>query len=157
MTTTKIWKITIPKSLDEVWEFFLDPNNLNSITPSEFRFRFISNIKNIDEMYEGMIIKYKVSPFKGIRLNWVTEITKVVKLSYFVDEQRIGPYKMWHHEHHFIKINDTTTEMIDILNYKVGKGIFGTIINKILVENKINWIFEYRRKAIEELFNPKNL
>lgn len=151
MPATKIWKTIVPQNIDKVWDFFSRPENLNEITPDDMKFQFLTETKGI-KMYEGMIIRYKVSPFAGLKFNWVTEITKIVEKEYFVDEQRIGPYKMWHHEHHFRKIDENTTEMTDILNYDVGKGILGPIMDKLVIGKKVDGIFEYREKMINSYF-----
>ena len=103
------------------------------------------------KVYPGMIITYKVSPLLGIKLNWMTEITQVREHQYFVDEQRVGPYALWHHEHHFKEIKGGV-HMTDILNYAVPYGFIGTLANKILVRKEIDKIFNYREKAINELF-----
>ncbi len=98
-----------------------------------------------------MIITYKVSPLFGIKMNWMTEITHVQDKVYFVDEQRFGPYALWHHQHHFKEVPGGVM-MTDILNYAIGFGPAGPIANKILVKNKIEQIFKYRTKAVEKMF-----
>ncbi|MCB0666929.1 MAG: SRPBCC family protein, partial [Saprospiraceae bacterium] len=103
---------------------------------------------------QGMLIRYKVSPFAGIRMNWVTEITSVRQHSYFIDEQRFGPYALWHHEHRF----ENTPEgvlMTDNLHYALPLGILGQIANKIMVDKRIDHIFEFRQNIIKEIFRPK--
>jgi ligand-binding SRPBCC domain-containing protein len=152
MTITKEWKTIIKSDLDTVWDFFSTPDNLNNITPDEMKFEFLTDTAG-KKMYEGMIIKYKVSPFPGVKMNWVTEITKISDKNYFVDEQRIGPYKMWHHEHHFKALDNNTTEMIDILNYNVGKGILGPIADKLIVNKKVDLIFDFRQSTIDKYFS----
>lgn len=151
MANTKTWKTIVPKNIDIVWDFFSRPENLNKITPDDMKFSFLTDTKG-KKMYEGMIIRYKVSPFAGIKFTWVTEITKISEKEYFVDEQRIGPYKMWHHEHHFRKIDENTTEMIDILNYDVGKGILGPILDKLIIGKKVDGIFDFREEMISKYF-----
>jgi len=103
------------------------------------------------KMYPGMIITYIVSPVLGIRLNWMTEITHIKEKEYFVDEQRFGPYALWHHQHHFKEIKGGVL-MTDQLNYAVPYGFIGRIANRLLVEKKVKEIFEFRRNAIEQLF-----
>lgn len=103
------------------------------------------------KMYAGMIITYKISPLAGIKLNWMTEITQVKDHQYFVDEQRFGPYALWHHQHHFNEIEGGVL-MTDILNYAIPYGVIGRLTNKLFVGKKIKEIFEFRRRAIEELF-----
>ncbi len=151
MPTTKIWKSTVPQNLEKVWDFFSRPENLNEITPDDMKFQFLTDTKG-KKMYEGMIIRYNVSPLPLMKFNWVTEITKIREKEYFVDEQRIGPYKMWHHEHHFRKIDENTTEMTDILTYDVGKGILGPILDRLFIGKKVDGIFDFRETTISKYF-----
>ena len=143
----------IKSSIEEVWDFASSPKNLKKITPGYMNFTIKS--KNTDEkIYPGMIIWYKVSPIFKIPPVWVTEITQVNKNQYFVDEQRVGPYKIWHHEHHF-KVEKDGVLMTDIISYKLPFGILGRIINYLFIKNKINDIFNYRYSRMEEIFNKK--
>lgn len=103
------------------------------------------------KVYEGMIITYKITPLFGIKMNWMTEITHVKEHEYFVDEQRFGPYALWHHEHHFKEIKGGV-QMTDILNYAIPYGAIGRLANKVLVAKEIQKIFTYREKAIKEMF-----
>ena len=141
----------IPISLDEAWNFFSSPLNLEKITPKEMNFVVTSAYNTDTKMYPGMIITYKVSPIFGIKMNWMTEITHVKEGEYFVDEQRFGPYALWHHQHHF-KVIKGGVLMTDILNYAIPYGIIGRLGNSILVDKQIKKIFNYREKAIKELF-----
>ncbi|RYU87258.1 hypothetical protein EWM62_16220 [Mucilaginibacter terrigena] len=144
-------KQDIPISLKQAWDFFSSPLNLEKITPPDMRFVVTSDYSAQTKMYAGMIITYKISPLLGIKLNWMTEITHVQESKYFVDEQRFGPYALWHHQHHFKEIPGGV-EMTDILNYAIPFGIIGRLTNNVFVAGKIKKIFEYRVKAIEELF-----
>ena len=139
----------VPASLDVVWDFFSSPSNLSKITPPEMGFLITS--PEHQGMYPGMFITYKVSPALGIKLNWVTEITQVDHRKFFIDEQRQGPYSIWHHEHHFKEV-DGGVEMHDILFYKVPFGIIGKLADLVFVKNKVQEIFRFREKKIEELF-----
>ena len=103
------------------------------------------------KMYPGQIIQYIVTPILGIRTKWVTEITHVREGKYFVDEQRFGPYSLWHHKH-FIKSIKNGVEMEDIIDYKIPMGILGQIAQPILVKPKLDEIFQYRKKKLIELF-----
>lgn len=150
----KSWQQFIPRPIEEVWAFFSRPENLNAITPPDMSFEILSEIKKVD-MYQGMIIQYKITPFLGIKLDWVTEITHTVEGSYFIDEQRFGPYALWHHQHHFEPV-DGGVQMEDILHYKVPYGPIGTLANRIFVAQKIESIFQYRYQAIEQLFAKKS-
>ena len=151
---SKLYRITykqkIPSDINTLWDFISSPKNLNLITPDNMGFTIETNLDS-DTMYPGQIIAYKVSPFKGIKMNWVTEITHVKDKEYFVDEQRFGPYKMWHHKH-FIKPIANGVEMIDIIDYKIPMGFIGDIMNSLVVKNKLKEIFNYRYKKMEELY-----
>lgn len=141
----------LPISLTEAWDFFSSPLNLEKITPADMAFTVTTDRKQLQTMYPGMIITYKVSPITGIKLNWMTEITHVAEGKYFVDEQRFGPYQFWHHQHHF-KAIPGGTEMNDILTYGLPLGVFGRIANEIFVANKLQEIFSFRKRMISELF-----
>ncbi|WP_345953704.1 SRPBCC family protein [Mucilaginibacter sp. PAMB04168] len=150
-TYERRWEQFMPISLDEAWDFFSSPLNLQKITPADMKFTVTSPYTADTKMYPGMIITYKVSPVLGIKLNWMTEITHVQDKVYFVDEQRFGPYALWHHQHHFKEVPGGVL-MTDILNYAIGYGPAGIFANKLLVKNKIEQIFRYREKAIEKMF-----
>jgi ligand-binding SRPBCC domain-containing protein len=142
----------LPISLEEAWDFFSSPKNLNRITPGDVHFRILNEVP--EKMYPGAMIIYDISPFLNIRFKWVTEITVVKHLEYFVDEQRKGPYRIWHHEHHFQK-TDGGVLMTDKLYYDIGKSVFGWLAGKLFVHKKVYSIFEYRGKQLEKLFEKK--
>jgi len=140
----------LPMPLDEAWAFFSNPRNLNEITPPEMRFEIKTEVP--ERMYAGLLIEYRVRPLWGIPMTWVTEITHVQDRLFFVDEQRVGPYAIWHHEHHF-QAAEGGTHMTDILSYKVPLGPIGSLlIEPLLVGPKVRGIFTYRRKRLVELF-----
>ncbi len=141
----------IPITLNEAWDFFSSPLNLAKITPKNMSFKVTSDFTETTKIYAGMIITYKIAPVLGIKMNWMTEITHVKEGEYFVDEQRFGPYALWHHQHHFKAINGGVL-MNDILHYAIPYGFIGTWANKILVDKQIKDIFSYREKAIKEMF-----
>lgn len=140
----------IPASIDQVWDYISSPKNLKEITPDYMGFEITSEMQT-DKMYAGMIISYKVSPFLGIRLQWVTEITHVKEKEYFIDEQRIGPYSLWHHQHKIVAIEKGVL-MTDIISYKPPFGIFGALVNSVIIKKQLVDIFEYRKKALEKVF-----
>lgn len=146
----KEWQQFVPKSLEEVWQFFSRPENLNAITPEDLSFEILSDIQGVP-MYPGMVVQYHVSPFPNVKMNWVTEITHVADHAYFIDEQRFGPYSFWHHQHHF-KAVEGGVLMTDILHYKVPYGPIGDLVNQLFVEKRIEEIFRYRVKAVERIF-----
>ncbi len=142
-------KQNLPITIDQAWNFLSDPKNLKTITPDYMSFNILSGADR--PMYSGQIIQYIVTPIMGIKTKWVTEITHVVDKTYFVDEQRFGPYALWHHKH-FIKPIKNGVEMEDIIDYKVPMGILGQLAHPILVKPKLDEIFKYRQAKLIELF-----
>jgi len=140
----------IPVSLEKAWEFFSSPDNLKEITPDNLGFIILSKYHG-SKMYAGQIIEYKVSPVLGIPLYWMTEITHVEDKKYFVDEQRFGPYSMWHHQHHFKEVQGGV-EMTDIIHYKLPLWFLGDIANTIMVKKQLKKIFDFRFKKTEAIF-----
>ena len=141
--------INLPITIEECWEFFSSPKNLKIITPNYMGF----NIIDLEDtkMYSGQIIKYDVTPLFGINMKWVTEISHVKENSFFVDEQRFGPYKFWHHKHKF-EIIDGGVKVIDILDYSLPFGFIGLFFHPFLVKPKLDEIFRYREKKLIEIF-----
>jgi len=140
----------LPVTTGEIWDFISSPLNLKEITPSYMGFS-LTGISGNGKMYEGMIISYKVSPVAGIKMNWVTEITHIKEGIYFVDEQRNGPYAMWHHEHKIEPI-DGGVLMTDIVTYQPPLGIIGALANSIIIKKQLQKIFDYRSVALEQRF-----
>lgn len=150
------WHQDIPISAAEAWKFFSSPLNLQKITPPDMNFIITSDYTEDTVMYPGMIITYKVSPLFGIKMHWVTEISHMKENEYFVDDQRLGPFALWHHEHHFKEIPGGV-HMTDILTYAISYGPIGRLANRLMVHKKIRGIFKYREKAIIELFGAPPL
>jgi ligand-binding SRPBCC domain-containing protein len=140
----------MPCSLDEAWQFFSSPANLVKITPGSFGFKMISKHHG-ETMYPGQIIEYKVKPLLGIPLYWMTEITHVKDKEFFVDEQRYGPYSLWHHQHLFREI-EGGVEMTDIVHYKLPMWFIGDFANALFVKKKLEGVFQYRFERVEEMF-----
>ena len=141
----------IKSDIKTIWDFASNPQNLKKITPDYMNFKITSPELNA-QIYEGMIIEYTVSPMMKIPLTWVTEITHIHEHKSFIDEQRFGPYKMWHHEHLFLQKGDKV-EMTDKVSFKVPFGLLGRIITPIIVIPQLKKIFNYRYKLLEEKFN----
>ena len=137
----------IKTDLKTAWDFFSSPGNLKKITPDYMGFDVKTELP--EKMYEGLMIEYTVKPLLGIPMNWITEIKTVKELEFFVDEQRKGPYKIWHHEHHFKEV-DGGVEMTDIVSYELPLGILGRIMHPFLVQKKLEKIFDFRFKAVEQ-------
>lgn len=140
----------MPISLEQAWDFFSKPDNLVKITPTDMQFNVIS-LHHGDTMHAGQIIEYKVKPIPGISMYWMTEITHVEPMKFFVDEQRYGPYSMWHHQHRFREI-EGGVEMTDVVHYKIPFWFLGDIANSLFVKSKLKKIFDYRNQKIIELF-----
>ncbi|MGI9087510.1 MAG: SRPBCC family protein [Chthoniobacterales bacterium] len=139
----------LPKSLDWCWSFFSDPRNLARITPPALGFKVKSELPA--EVYPGLMIRYTVSPLFRIPVAWLTEITRVEKPHYFVDEQRIGPYRVWHHEHFFRAINSEETEVRDLVHYVPPFGPLGAILNRLMIRPQLEQIFDFREQTLTSL------
>ncbi len=140
----------LPIGLDEAWDFFSNPANLQQITPGNMGFTVISKHHG-QKMYPGQIIEYTVKPLLGIPLYWMTEITHVEEKKYFIDEQRYGPYSLWHHQHHF-KTKGSGVEMTDIVHYKIPFWFLGDIANSVFLKKQLKAIFDFRHSTVENLF-----
>ena len=140
----------IPVDLETAWAFFSNPFNLEIITPENLGFKVLSKHQS-DNIYPGQIMEYTVSPLLGIPVYCMTEITHMRDREFFVDEQRIGPYKFWHHQHHF-KAIEGGVEMTDIVHYRNPLGFLGNIANTLFVKNQLDTIFNYRFNRVEEMF-----
>jgi ligand-binding SRPBCC domain-containing protein len=140
------FKQFLPVTMEEAWAFFSTPANLSKITPKSMNFTITSELP--EKVYPGLIITYKVSPVLRIPMTWVTEITQVKEPFYFVDDQRSGPYAIWHHEHHF-EVVENGVMMTDKLFYKVPLGPIGNLIDIMFIHKKVNGIFEFRKKFLE--------
>lgn len=139
----------LPISLEEAWDFFSDPQNLRAITPPSLDFRITSPLP--ERMYPGMIVSYTVRPLLGIPVQWVTEITHVNEPHFFVDEQRFGPYRLWHHQHHFRPI-EGGIEMEDLVHYVLPFGPLGSLAHEVQVRKQLKDIFDYRYRVLEDRF-----
>ena len=141
----------LPISIDEAWDFFSSPKNLARITPPHMGFNISYTSGKGNKMYPGQIIQYKIQVIPKFPVDWVTEITHMKAPYYFVDEQRFGPYAMWHHQHHFDEVQ-VGVKMTDIVNYALPLRALGRLANGIFVEKEVKNIFNYRKKALERIF-----
>ena len=139
-------------TLKEAWEFFSNPLNLPIITPPWLDFNITSGIDG-GKMYPGMIVTYTVSPYLGYRMRWVTEITHVREPDYFVDEQRSGPYRFWHHQHKF-KETPGGVLVEDLVHYALPLDPISRIANELIVKKQLRDIFDFRREYLENKFGP---
>lgn len=145
----------IPTTLQHAWDYFSKPDNLATITPDNLGFK-IKGDHQSPEMHPGQIIQYTIKPLLGIPMYWMTEITHVEPMKFFVDEQRFGPYSLWHHQHHFAAINGGV-EMTDIVHYKIPFWIFGDIAHALFVKSQLQNIFDYRKQKVDEIFGKIQL
>lgn len=136
--------------IDKVWDYFSTPRNLNAMTPKSLQFRIISILP--DKMYTGQIIQYRVKAVPLIWSNWLTEIKYVIEKRKFVDEQRLGPYKFWFHEHIFEPLEGGKVKITDRVHYDIGFGFIGSLLNTLFIKRKLESIFKFRRKKVEEVF-----
>jgi ligand-binding SRPBCC domain-containing protein len=146
----------IPTTLDKAWDFFTSPLNPVKTTPPDMNFIVTSEYKDSDKVYPGMIITYLVSPLFGIRLRWMTEIIHMKEKEYFVDEQRFGPYALWHPQHHFKEVEGGIV-MTDIVNYAISYGFIGRMANSLIVKKKLEKVFRFREGVIRQLFDEQNI
>jgi ligand-binding SRPBCC domain-containing protein len=152
---TLLRKQILNVEMEQAWEFFSSPRNLKRITPEYMQFRIL-HISGGEKMYAGQIIRYKLFALPFLPVTWTTEITHVETPLYFVDEQRSGPYSMWHHQHKFSLVPGGV-EMIDEVNYALPLGFVGRIAHWLFVRRQLNAIFDYRYKVLEEMMSKKTL
>lgn len=139
--------------MEDVWEYFSSPENLNALTPDDMQFEILTDVRGV-KMYPGMIINYRISPFAGVRFGWTTEITHCEDHHYFVDEQRFGPYAFWHHRHHFEQRGEKII-MTDTVHYALPFGFLGRMAHALFVKKKLEGIFSFREQAIRKVFPGK--
>ena len=148
----KLHRLAIPQWLplkpEEAWEFFSVPENLDRITPEDMSFEILTGAN--EPTFTGQIITYRIRPFLGIPMNWVTEITQAVPGSYFIDEQRFGPYRFWHHCHRFTE-SDGGVLMEDVLHYGLPGGFVGELFGAP-IHKKVHGIFSHREEILNEIF-----
>ena len=131
------------------WRFFSDPRNLSRITPPALGFTILSDLPTA--VHAGMMIEYRVSPLFGIPVRWLTEITQVREPDFFVDEQRVGPYRIWHHEHRFHAMGPNRTRIDDLVTYVPPFGPLGVVINKLMIAPQLKRIFDFREAQLASL------
>ena len=144
----------LPLDLDEAWDFFSSPKNLDAITPPDVQFNILSGADK--KMYPGQLISYRIKPLFNIPMTWVTEITQCKEKQYFVDEQRFGPYRFWHHQHHF-EVTSEGVMMKDILHYALPMGWLGELVGGNFVKNKVEHIFSYRFEVLDQIFKERGM
>ena len=139
----------VAMSLERCWSFFSDPRNLSRITPPSLGFRVESELP--EQIHPGLMIRYTVSPLFGIPMTWLTEITHVAHPHHFVDEQRVGPYRIWHHEHFFRAIDQEQTEVRDLVHYVPPFGFLGALMNTLVIRRQLESIFAFREQVLGKM------
>ena len=134
-----------------IWAFFATPRNLDALTPPNVSFKIVGEVPA--RMYAGQVIEYRIGILPGVTTRWLTEITQVREGSLFLDEQRIGPYRLWHHEHEFAPTADGRgVRMTDRVTYDVGWGPLGDLLHAGWIRRQLVAIFDYRARKVAELF-----
>lgn len=146
---------TLPTTLEEAWDFFSSPKNLRKITPAYMDFKVHTPEEELEDMYPGQMISYTVRPVMSLPIKWTTEITHVEKHRFFVDEQRVGPYAMWHHQHHFTSV-EAGVVMTDVVHYMLPFGPLGWCARKLFVEKQLAEIFDFRYEVVGEVFGESH-
>jgi ligand-binding SRPBCC domain-containing protein len=148
-TRSGVWRLrtelTLPQPIEEVFAFFAEARNLEAITPPWLSFH-VETAAPI-AMQSGRLIDYRLR-VHGIPLRWQSEISVWEPPYRFVDEQRRGPYRMWHHEHTFVECDDGTL-VRDQVDYAVPGG---RLVNLLLVRRDLRKIFRYRSQKLREIF-----
>jgi len=139
----------IPASIESVWDYFATPRNLNEITPPDLHFEIVRGGE--EPMYAGQLVEYRVSILPGMRVRWLTQITHVERLRMFIDEQLVGPYCLWIHEHRFLPEGESV-RMIDHVTYALPFGLLGRLVHTLFVHRRLNDIFDFRRQKVEKRF-----
>ena len=142
----------LPISKEEAWAFFSDPSQLENITPDHMSMKPMQELPKY--MYEGMIILYRIEPFFKVNMKWVTEITHIQEGKYFIDEQRFGPFRFWHHQHRLIE-NKAGVELQDTVHYVMPFSILGRVAHQLFIRKRIENIFSYRKKQLETHFRER--
>ena len=139
----------VPGDPARIWEFFATPRNLDTLTPPNLRFEIVGEVA--PRMYAGQMIEYRIGILPWVWTRWLTEITHVREGEFFVDEQRLGPYKLWHHEHRFTPARGGVT-MTDRITYDPGWGPIGGVVDALWIRRQLTTVFDYRAKKTSELF-----
>ncbi len=143
-------EIILNTGIENLWQFMATPTNLNELTPPELHFHIMSKLP--DRMYNGLLIQYAIKiPLFG-RWNWLTEIKHIREGESFVDEQRLGPYRLWYHQHLLEPVDEKQTRMIDRVSYQLPFWIVGELAHKLWIKKMLQDIFAYRAKRLTEIF-----
>ena len=144
----------LPISLEEAWDFFSNPNQLKKITSDDIAMKVMDDLP--EQIYEGMIVRYRIQPIFKFNMQWVTEITHIKERVQFIDEQRFGPFRFWHHQHRLVEIKDGV-ELQDTVHYVMPFSILGRFVHRFFVRKLLESIFSYRKKQLDAYFGKYSL
>lgn len=141
--------LIVPTDLESAWDFIRSPGNLDKITPDDMSFEIVSELP--DEMFDGLLIEYRVGiPLIG-KQTWLTELKHIRERHSFVDEQRIGPYKFWYHYHEITEV-DGDIRFRDQVRYTLPLGPLGALAQTVFVRKELERVFDYREQAVRKHF-----
>lgn len=141
-------------TLDEAWDFFANPRNLPAVSPPQLGLRVTSSPPT--RVYPGLIITYDIEVLRHLHWQWVTEVTQVREGRLLVDEQRFGPFRMWHHEHH-LTAHDGGVEVADLVTYALPLGPLGSLAHELVVGPRLTRTFAFRRRVLAQRFGATQL
>ncbi|MEM7147334.1 MAG: SRPBCC family protein [Verrucomicrobiota bacterium] len=143
---------TLPTTLTEAWDFIKTPANLNRITPDDLDFKIITDLP--EEMTDGLLIEYRIGiPLLG-RRTWLSEIKHIRPRHSFVDDQRVGPYKLWYHYHQITEAPDNAgVTFLDRVAYEVPFSFIGKIAHPLFIRPTLERIFDHRQSALAQIFS----
>lgn len=143
-------EIVLASDPKTVWDFLSTPLNLNALTPPDLHFQVLSPVP--EKMYNGLTILYEIHiPVFG-KHRWLTEIKHIEEGAFFVDEQRLGPYRFWYHQHRLEALADGKTRVIDRVSYALPGSLVGVLVHRLWVRKMLEEIFDYRARRMVELF-----
>ncbi len=142
--------VRLAAPLQEVFGFFSDARNLEVLTPEWLRFHLVTQPP--PAMAAGTRLEYRLR-LRGVPVRWQSEITVWEPPFRFVDEQRIGPYRVWIHEHRFAGERRPDREPVVVASDKVDYAVpGGRLVNRLLVVGDLRRIFAYRTERLHERF-----
>ncbi len=140
--------VIVETTLEDAWQFISRPENLNLITPDDLNFQIVTQVP--EDMFNGLLIEYLVTiPIIG-KQRWLTEIKHIRPLHSFVDEQRVGPYKLWYHYHQIEEVEDGVL-FIDEVTYEPPFSLLGRAANGVFIRKTLDRIFDHRTERFREL------
>jgi len=138
----------LPSPLAQLFPFFANPYNLQTITPPFLHFDVLRCSST--EVCRGTLIDYRLR-LRGLPIRWRTRIDTWDPPHCFVDLQLEGPYALWHHTHEFEE-RDGGTTVRDCVRYRLPLGVLGSFTAGRWVRRDVERIFRFRQGKMQELF-----